>query len=396
MRWSTGWAVAISISLATVPTVTRTSSAQVQAEHEAGTVKSTDSTGLTLTTTAGQDVVVTVPATAKVQMVAPGSKDLKSATDGLLADVANGDRVLVIGSPGEAGAPMTAQRVIVMKAQAIAQTHEAEGAAWAKGGGGIVKSVDPTAGKVVIASGMKDVTVVMTPQTVVRRYAKGSVSYADAKMSSIGAIQPGDQMRVRGTRSADGATITADEVVAGRFENYSGLLAAVNASASTVTLRDLKTKKDVTVAVTQSSDLRRIPPMLAQRIAMQMKGGGAAPGGGPGAGMHGGPGSPAPERREDQGRDVAREGQAGMDLSKMLSRLPTETLSGLKAGDAVMIVASSPAGGAGDPTAVTLLVGVDPILTASPAGRTMTLSPWSVGGGEGEGAGGAEEAGPQH
>jgi hypothetical protein len=327
-----------------------------------------------------------------VQMVAPGSKDLKSATDGALADVAAGDRVLVIGAAGEAGAPMTAQRVIVMKAQAIAQTHEAEGTAWAKGGGGIVKSVDPSGGKVVIASGMKDVTVVITPQTVVKRYAKGSVSYADAKMSSIGAIQPGDQLRVRGTKSADGSTITADEVVAGRFENYSGLLAAVNASASTVTLKDLKTKKDVTVAVAQSSDLRRIPPMLAQRIAMQMKGGGAASG----VGTHGGPGSAAPERREDQGHVVAREGQAGIDLSKMLSRLPTETLSGLKPGDAVMIVASSQTGDSGDPTAVTLLVGVDPILTASPAGRTMTLSPWSVGGGEGEGAGGAEDAGPQH
>jgi hypothetical protein len=83
-----------------------------------------------------------------------------------------------------------------------------------------------------------------------------------------------------------------------------------------------------------------------------------------------------------------------MDLSQMLSRLPTETLSGLKVGDAVMIVATSSTDGA--ETAVTLLVGVDPILRASPSGQTMTLSPWSLGGGgEGGGEGGGGAGGPQ-
>ena len=60
-----------------------------------------------------------------------------------------------------------------MKAQAIAATHQAEEEAWAKGGGGIVKSVDPAAGTIVIASGLKTVTVTVTPQTIVRRYAGG-------------------------------------------------------------------------------------------------------------------------------------------------------------------------------------------------------------------------------
>jgi hypothetical protein len=62
-----------------------------------------------------------------------------------------------------------------------------------------------------------------------------------------------------------------------------------------------------------------------------------------------------------------------MDLSAMLSRLPTETLAGLKVGDAVMIVATSGSSDAEKSTAVTLLVGVDAILSAT------TLSPWSVG-----------------
>jgi len=71
----------------------------------------------------------------------------------------------------------------------------------------------------------------------------------------------------------------------------------------------------------------------------------------------------------------------------MLSRFPAETLSGLKVGEAVMIVASSPAGDPSKATAVTLLAGVDAILTASPSGE-MQLSPWSVGGAPDMGGGG--------
>jgi hypothetical protein len=69
----------------------------------------------------------------------------------------------------------------------------------------------------------------------------------------------------------------------------------------------------------------------------------------------------------------------------MLPRLPTETVAGLKSGEAVMIVATSEGS---TNTAVTLVVGVEPMLTASPSGE-MTLSPWSIGGGmEGGGEGG--------
>ena len=160
-----------------------------------------------------------------------------------------------------------------MKAGAIAATHQAEEAAWSKGGGGIVKSVDPATGTIVIASGLKTVTVMVTPQTIIRRYAGNSVRFADAKVSTIAEIHKGDQLRVRGTKSADGSTITADELVTGMFRNYSGLIASIDATAGTVTLKDLATKKTVTVAVGANSDVRRIPPMLAERVAARMKGG---------------------------------------------------------------------------------------------------------------------------
>jgi co-chaperonin GroES (HSP10) len=337
--------------------------AQTPASHQAGTVKSTGANSLTLTTAAGQDVVVSVPDAAKILVVPPGSKDLKSATAGTASDIAVGDKVLVTGTAGDTTS-LTATRVILMKSDAIAQAHAAEDAAWAAGGGGIVKSVDVTAGKIVVSHGLKLLTVVTTPSTIVRRYSGDSVKFADAQVSTLGAIRPGDQLRVRGAKSADGSSITADELVTGTFHNYSGLIASIDPAAETVTLKDLATKKLVTVAVTANSDVHRIPPMMAQGIAARMKGeaatpsAAAAPGAGPGAG------------------DAQRAGRAGSDLSQMMSRLPAETLGGLKPGDSVMIVATSGAD-ATKSTAVTLLVGVEAILTA-PSGQTTALSPWSL------------------
>ena len=395
--------------------VLHVSAAQAQAPaagRQTGTVKALGTGEMTVTTAAG-DVTIKVPDGATVLVVAPGAKDLKSATPGSFADVTVGDRVIVSGTPGEAGAPLAASRVILMKQEAIAQTHAAEAAAWAQGGGGIVKSVDAANGRLVLSSGMRTVTVNTTPTTIVRRYSGDSVRFEDAQKSTLAAISAGDQVRVRGTRSADGSSIQADELVGGTFRHYSGLLTAVDQQAGTVTLKDLTTKKPVTVAVTANSDVHRLPADQAQRIAARLKGGagpGAAHPGGAGprgpqgaarpAGEHARPeGAGAPEHAAAAGGGAEpgaepgaeqRTSRAGSDLSSMLPHLPVETLSGLKPGDAVMIVATSPSATAAKSTAVTLLVGVDAILSASPSGEAMTLSPWSLGGGEGEGGGGPQ------
>lgn len=351
------------------------------APRQAGTVKSASAQGFVLTTSAGQDVTVNVPAAAKVLIVPPGAKDLSTATSGSVSDVQPGDRALVTGSAGDTGATLNAVRVILMKSTALAQTHAAEEAAWAQGGGGIVKSVDPATGTIVISSGLHDITITTTPATIVRRYASGSVRFEDAVKSSVAEIHPGDQLRVRGTRSADNTTIAADEIVSGSFGHYSGLLTAVNVAAGTVTLKDLTTKKVVTVAVSPSSDVRRLPTMAAQMIAARMRGGANRAG----AGNRGGA-ERSSAGKEQQGTATGAR-RAGMDLSQMLSRLPTETIAGLKPGDAVMIVATAPSGPAEQSSAVTLLTGVEPILTA-PSGEGMTLTPWSVGGGEPDAGGG--------
>jgi hypothetical protein len=223
--------------------------------------------------------------------------------------------------------------------------------------------------------------------TIFRRYSGDSIKFEEAVSGTLAQVQPGDQLRVRGAKSDDGLSIEAEEIVSGSFRNLAGTIATISAADGTITLKDLATKKMMTVKVTGNSDLRRLPERAAAMFAARAKGGaapgasaagGAPSGAGPGGAGPGGAGSAGPG---GAGRS------AGMDLSQMLSRLPNETIADLKAGEAVMIVASQATPSSSSVTAVTLLSGVEPILAASPSGSPMTLSPWSVGGGSPEAGG---------
>jgi hypothetical protein len=69
----------------------------------------------------------------------------------------------------------------------------------------------------------------------------------------------------------------------------------------------------------------------------------------------------------------------------MMARLPASPLADLKVGDAVMIVASEASAGSSTVTAITLLSGVEPILTANPnGGLALSMSIGGGGGGGGE------------
>jgi co-chaperonin GroES (HSP10) len=361
------------------------------AARQAGTVTAVEGSAVTIKTAAGAVVTVTVAPNAKVIQVPPGAKDLSSATPATVDDVAVGDKVLANGSAPDPST-LTAARLIIMKSSDITAMHAAEQREWQRGLGGLVKSVDGST--IVVASGAKSLTINTAPDTVFKRYADDSVDFANVQPSTLAAIHPGDQLRARGTVADDRLSMTAKEVVTGSFENLSGVISAVNPGAGTLTLKDLATKKTVTVAVTPKSDLRNIPADAAARFAARSSGAAGASGAGAGtaarpAGAGAGTGSGAGAGGAYSGR------RAGFDLSAMLSRLPTETLAELKPGQAVMIVATQD--GSANPTAITLLSGVEAILSATPAGQQpITLSPWNIGGGEAEaGAGGEGAGGPR-
>ena len=356
-----------------------------------GAVKSVSGNTLTITSDAGGDVKVSVADSTRLLQLEPGQKDLKAALPIQLQDFQGGDRVLAQGKLADDGKSMDALRVIVMKQTSISQKQQQDREDWQKNSiGGLVKAVDPSAGTVTVTVGAgptsKSVLVQTSKNTIVRRYAPDSIKFDDAKKSSLAEITPGDQVRARGAKNADGTEINAQEIVSGAFKNIAGTVQAVNADEKTLTVMDLSTKKPVTVKVTADSQMHQLPAMMAQRIAARLKGIAApgAPGGNPQAQA---PAAAGPPRQawSGQGGGQGSWGASGgpgnggpPDLQRMLGRTPTVSLADLKKGDAVMIVSTEGSAEAA-PTAITLLSGVEPILTASPdAARGMTLSAWSL------------------
>jgi len=372
--------------------------APARATPQRGTVKSIDGGNLTITTDTGQQESVALLPTARIQRLAPGSTDLKTAETATLADVAVGDRVLISGAPGDTAGSFIAARVILMKSGDIAQKHEAEQQDWQKRGtGGIVTSIDAGSGVLTVASGARKLQIVTTPATSFRRYADGSVRFEDAKPGTLAQIRTGDQMLARGAKSGDGASLAAEEIVSGSFKNLSGTILSVDVPNNSVSLKDLMTQRNITVKLTSNSALHRLPPEQAATLAARASrastpapaaGAPAAPTDSPrppsSSGGTANPGGSAPGVDRPQG--MGRSG--GRDLSQMVARLPPVTLADLHTGDAVMIVAEQSSPDASTLTAITLLAGVEPILAAAPSGSAaMTLSPWSVGSGAPDGGG---------
>jgi hypothetical protein len=320
--------------------------------------------------------------------VAPGQTDLKNAAPIQLSDVHAGDRILVRGQPSTDGKSFVAVGVIAMSRSDVEAKHQSDREDWQKRGiGGLVSSVDPATGTVIISvtaiGGKKTIAVHTTSASILRRYAPDSVSFDEAKAAPIDLIKPGDQLRARGTRSTDGSEFAAEEVVSGSFRNIAGTISSIDANANTMTLMDLISRKSFAVKITSQSQLRRLPPEIAQRIAFRLKGAGttgdhagsgAASASGQAAIASGG--SQHPEGGPGGNRPAS--GQA--DFQQIVNRMPAATLADFKKGEAVMIVATEGTT-TGQATAITVLGGVEPILAATPTGgQAMTLSPWSLGG----------------
>ncbi|MGC1107018.1 MAG: hypothetical protein WA876_10805 [Candidatus Acidiferrales bacterium] len=346
---------------------------QAAATRSIGTIKSIVGDAITLTTDAGADVSAVVNDATKIVRVAPGQTTLQGATVIHLQDLQVGDRILVRGQASSAGAPMSAASIIVMKRTDVEAKKAEEQAAWQSGVGGLVKSTDPTSGTITInmaaLGGTKTVEIHTTKATTLRRYAPDSVNFDDAQAGTIDQIHAGDQLRARGTRSADGREFDAQEIVSGAFRNIAGTITAIDASANTINVMDLITKKPFLVKFTAQSEMRQLAPEMAQRIAMRLR---AAQAGGQPESAGGAAGAAGQRPGGFQ-----RGGGAAGDLQQMLSRLPPATLASLQKGEAVMIVSTEGAV-SGEVTAITLLGGVEPILEAPSGAQAMALSPWSL------------------
>jgi len=361
----------------------QTPPAPAQATHYLGTVTAINGDTLTVKTDAGQVNTVEVPSTAQLKRIAPGQTDLSKAEALDFGSIAVGDRVLVNLDPNATGGTPQALRVIAIKQADVAQKQQTETAQWTQGVHGLVKSVDAAAGviqvNVRVGAVTKAVTVNTTTSTVLKRYAPGSVRFDQALPAPITSIQTGDQLWARGTKSADGSSIAADGIVSGSFLSIAGTILATDTTASTVTVKDLATKKPVTVHITGDAQLQRLPDTMATILAARLKSGaGGGTGGGQGAGGTGQAGSGA-GNSGGAPRNFNQAGGGGgrMDLETVLERAPVIQLGSLQKGEAVMIVATEDASGV---SAVKLLAGVEPLLEA-PQAQDL-LSNWSLSSGD--------------
>jgi hypothetical protein len=390
--------------------------AQTPVAKAVGTVKSISGNSVVLTTGNGSETTLTFADSARIVRATPGQTDLKTAPSLQLSDIQVGDRIAARGQAGE-GNSVVASAAIVMKQSDIAQRQQRERDEWRHGVGGIVKEVNAAGGTITIANALiasgKPIIVHLSQETAIRRYAPDSIKFDDAKPGSLEQIKPGDQLRARGTKTADGTEFTAQAIVSGAFQDIAGTVISTDAPSNNITIMDLATKKPVVVKVSADSQLRKLPQFVAMGIAMRLKGGapgaparaqGGAPGswtgGGQGNGRGAGntsgtSGADGVENKGGQGSGSGggapgmQGGPAGNwrgagggppDFQQMLNRMPTVSISELNKGDAVMLVATEGSSNSG-PTAITLLAGVEPILSAAPAGTNAStiLSPWNLG-----------------
>ncbi len=384
-RWMALWTIA-GVLLTAVPAIV----AQTPTRY-LGSIAAIQGNDVTIKTAAGDEHQFEVPSSTTIRRIEPGQTSLSNAVAMPFSDLAVGDRLLVLLSSSSTGATPQAAEIIAIKHEDVVKRQEQEAQAWDEGVGGLVKSVDASTGTIVVSAGAglttKTVTVNTTPSTVLKRYAPASVSYAEAKPAPIADIHPGDQLMARGTKNADGTELTAQEVVSGSFRNVSGLVTSVDGGNQTIVVKDLLTKKPVTIHITPEAQMRDLPERMAQFIAMRLKG--EAPGGMRGGrGENGRPESGGGGGMSRGGPGMGEGGRGEMNPQQILSRAPAIQFSDLKKGEAVMLVATQ---GTSDVTAITLIAGVEPLLEA-PASQDL-LSSWSMNNGSGaaesEGGGGA-------
>jgi hypothetical protein len=340
---------------------------------------------VTLKNDAGQEVTVTMQPKVSYRRVEPGETDLSKAANIAVTDIAAGDHVLAVGAaPDEK--TFSARLIVVMSKADLASKQSSELADWQKRGViGIVTAAAPEEVTISVRGpgGSKPLAISPAPNAVIRRYTSESIKFQDAAPSTLAEVKVGDQVRARGDKSADGGKMTADEIVSGSFKEIAATVISIDPVEKVIRVRDLATKNPITLKITADSNLRKLPPQMAQMLAAQNRppednagrGGGAPQGRGGAGGPGGGPG---------RGRGGAN------DLGQILDRSPVLAFTDLRAdpkgdpknSDAIIVLGT--VGKSPDQlNVITMLAGVEPILT-KPGTREMSLGGWSLGGGGGE------------
>jgi hypothetical protein len=323
-----------------------------------------------LKTDKGDTVTVTTTEKTQILHLPPDVTDPTKGTKMTVGQLAAGDRVLAIYRGAAGDKAIQATSLVVRTTADLGAIAQAELADWKKRGTvGNVSAVDPAAKTITLKVGSKTVTVTTSDKTEYHRYSLDSAKPADAKPSTFAEIKVGDQVHVLGNKNEDGTSTTSESIYAGSFRQLAATIVSINAATGELQVKDLATKKPLTIKVDSDSTMKKLDPQMAASLARRY---GAARGGQDGA--------PAGGAAPGPGRGGGRGG--GGDIGGMLDRLPAIPVADLKPGDAVMVSTTM----GSDPTKVTaimLLAGVEPLLTASPSATRDLLGSWNLGGGGG-------------
>jgi len=352
-----------------------------------GEVKAIDAAAKQMVVRDDKGVIFDINLSDKTQYkrMAPGEKTLTSATDITLADVGQGDRVWARWRAGSDQKTVPTAQVVVMSKADVAKKQEQERAEWRKRGvSGIVTSVNPSTREITVSSrslmgAAQAVIIPITDKVLMRRYPPDTIpKYSEARPSKFEEVKVEDQLRALGDKSADGTRLTAEEVVFGTFKVVGGTVTVIDAAANQIKINDLKTKKPITIVLKSDSVLRRWPENMTA-----MFGGGMGPGAGGPAKAGAGPGQTqsqgqAPQRPQGAAPGGPQGGGTrggGMNVADLLERLPTISINEVKVGD-MIIMSSLPGSDPTQFTAISLVTGVEPLLT-------MVAARQQTGGGQG-------------
>ena len=282
----------------------------------------------------------------------------------------------------------------------LAKKQEQDRAQWRRRGvSGIVASVNPSTQEITVSSrtlmgAPQAVIIPVTDKTLVRRYPPDTIpKYSEAKLSKFEEVKVGDQLRALGDKSADGARLTAEEVLFGTFKIAGGTVTAIDAANNQIKINDLQTKKPLTIILKPESVLRRFPENAAAMF------GGGGMGMGPGGGGQGGagprpagagPGSPGGAGQGGAGQKPTGAGPGGPpgsgarmggggNMADLLERLPTISINELKVGDTI-IMSSLKGSDPSQLTAISLVSGIEPLLQMMAARTAAAGGPRPQGG----------------
>ena len=308
-----------------------------------------DTRQVIVTTAAGSQVTVTLSDRTVFMRIPPGEKSKDKFIKISSTDFALGDSVFARGRMSEDRKSMPALEFYVMSKGDIAEKRERERGEWSKRGiAGTISALNAETKEITLdartAEGPKPIVVATTAETKFRRYAPDSTRFDDAKSGTFADLKVGDQLRALGTKSADGARFTPEEIVTGSFQTISGTITEIDADKKEIKIKDLQSQQPVTIALSKDSTMRKLTPEMVTALSPPAK-----------------PDAPKP----------AAKGSG--DLQEMFDQLPTFTLQELKPGDSILISSTKGA----DPTRVTAIAvvsGVGPLLQNSQTRRATAVS----------------------